>query len=139
MKSKTVIQIKNGQIKFGDIVITGDKMRVCEYTVIAELNLSDSVSADVLSAGPSVVTGFARDIATKRPADYFSKPLEDIFYEFSADDIERVMAYFSEQSTEFVYYAHDVGDFKAADSLLAALLTDFTFTEIRDNLRKLFA
>ena len=109
---------------------------MCEYTVIAELDMYDSISADVLSAGPSVVTGFT---PTERPADYFSKPLEVIFHEFSADDIDRVMAHFSEQSTEFVYYAHDVRDFKAADSLLAVLLTDFTFTEIRDNLRKLFA
>ena len=136
MKSKTVIQIKNGQIKFGDIVITGDKTRVCEYTVIAELDMSAAIASDVLSAGPSVVTGFA---PTKRPADYFSKPLEVIFYEFSADDIERVNAHFSEQSTEFGYCTHDVGDFKSADLLLEVLLNHFTFTEIRDNLRKLFA
>jgi hypothetical protein len=112
------------------------KLRVCAYEVVEELAFEAAQKNDGLSAGPSVVTGFA---PTERPADYFSKSLEDIFYEFSADDIERVMAYFSEQSTEFVYYAHDVRDFKAADSLLAALLTDFTFTEIRNNLRKLFA
>jgi hypothetical protein len=107
MKSKTVIQIKNGQIKFGDIVITGDEMRVCAYEVVEELAFEAAQKNDVLSAGPSVVTGFA---PTKRPADYFSKSLEDIFCEFSADDIERVIAHFSEQSTEFGYCCmHGVG------------------------------
>ena len=112
------------------------KLRVCAYEVIEELQFDAVQNSDVLSAGPSVVTGFA---PTKRPADYFSKPLEVIFYEFSADDIERVIAHFSEQSTEFVYCMHDVGDFKSADLLLEVLLNHFTFTEIRDNLRKLFA
>jgi hypothetical protein len=112
------------------------KLRVCAYEVVEELAFEAAQKNDVLSAGPSVVAGFA---PTKRAADYFSKPLEDIFYEFSDDDIERVMAYFSEQSTEFVYYAHDVGDFKSGDLLLEVLLNHFTFTEIRDNLRKLFA
>jgi hypothetical protein len=65
--------------------------------------MSAAIASDVLSAGPSVVTGFA---PTKRQADYFSKPLEVIFYEFSADDIERVIVHFSEQSTELgVSYA----------------------------------
>lgn len=112
------------------------KLRVCAYEVVEELAFEAAQKNDALSAGPSVVTGFA---PTKRPADYFSKPLEVIFYEFSADDIERVIAHFSEQSTEFGYCTHGVGDFKAADSLLEVLLNHFTFTEIRDNLRKLFA
>ena len=104
--------------------------------MIAELDMSDSIASDVLSAGPSVVTGFA---PTKRAADYFSKPLEVIFSEFSVDDIERVIAHFTELSTEFGYCMHDVGDFKSGDLLLEVLLNHFTFTEIRDNLRKLFA
>ena len=113
------------------------KLRVCEYVVIAELDMSDSISADVLSAGPSVVTGFA---PTERPADYFSKPLEVIFYEFSADDIKRVIAHFSEQSTEFGHDAYHDGNFRSDGwLLLEVLLNHFTFTEIRDNLRKLSA
>lgn len=62
------------------------KLRVCAYEVIEELQFDAVQNSDVLSAGPSVVTGFA---PTKHPADYFSEPLEVIFYEFSADDIER--------------------------------------------------
>jgi hypothetical protein len=116
------------------------KLRVCAYEVVEELAFEAAQKNDVLSAGLSVVTGFARDIATERPADYFSKSLEDIFCEFSADDTERVIAHFSEQSTEFGYCCmHGVGDFKSADLLLEVLLRYFTFTEIRNNLRKLFA
>jgi hypothetical protein len=116
------------------------KMRVCEYTVIAELDMSDAITADVLSAGPSVVTGFA---PTKRPADYFSfsKSLEDIFCEFSADDVEWVIDHFSAQSAEFEYCVRDGGveNIRSTDVLFEVLLQYFTFTEIRNYLRKLFA
>lgn len=138
MKSKTVIQIKNGQIKFGDIVITGDEMRVCEYTVIAELDMSAAIASDVLSAGPSVVTGFA---PTKLPADYFSKSLlEDIFCEFTSTEISLVNEHFYSESPEFAVRI-DCGGGKYDDParLLDVLLQYFTLTEIRDNLRKLFA
>ena len=112
-------------------------MRVCAYEVIEELQFDAAQNSDVLSAGPSVVTGFA---PTERPADYFSKPLEVIFYEFSADDIKRVIAHFSEQSTEFGHDAYHDGNFRSDGwLLLEVLLNHFTFTEIRDNLRKLSA
>lgn len=136
MKSKTVIQIKNGQIKFGDIVITGDKMRVCTYEVVEELAFEAAQKNDVLSAGPSVVTGFA---PTKRAADYFSKSLEDIFGEFTSTEISLVNEHFYSTSPIFAVRTDCGGKYDDPARLLDVLLQYFTFTEIRNNLRKLFA
>lgn len=112
------------------------KMRVCEYTVIAELNLSDAITADVLSAGPAVLTGFA---PTKLPADYFSKSLEDIFGEFTSTEISLVNEHFYSTSPIFAVRTDCGGKYDDPARLLDVLLQYFTFTEIRNNLRKLFA
>jgi hypothetical protein len=112
------------------------KMRVCEYTVIAELDMSAAIASDVLSAGPSVVTGFA---PTKRQADYFSKSLEDIFCEFTSTEISLVNAHFYSESPEFATRVDYGGTYDDPALSLDVLLQYFTFTEIRNNLRKLFA
>lgn len=114
------------------------KLRTCEYTVIQELDVALSESSDVLSSGPSVVTGFYSTGSLNK--DRFSAALEDVFGEFSDEELFEVVTYFRNLSPLFAY-ALDDKDIDMNDSydFFNELLEHYTFTEVRKHLRKIFA
>lgn len=94
------------------------KLRVCAYEVIEELPFDSAQKDDTLASRGSVV--ITQD---KR----FSESLEKVFSNFSSDEVLRVAYYFEED------LSYD------SEALLDELLENYTYSEIRNHLRKLFA